>query len=432
MKNHMKDVSGAENIDSIAERTHVYSGNERKARAVKRIEDQGFDISTLFTPWDSTASLRELGTSSLSAVEEILKILLSSNFSHERIFILLDEAVNGARDNRTLEPCKPTYRPLEKLRQKLRDGPEGRLASLFLTKGKVGQAPPSEKLKRKPRKDLSQPPVKRTRQSLAPNLRDDTEELDVSHSQQSPESILPHSGDQLVDSDYEESSSQKFVTLSTYTRTSRPLRQRSSRQPWVETLGGNQVGADDSAGPQPFPSGRISNTQAVMGRGKQRHTQEDSAAGRTAESLGNDAPNHSNTKDWWTRLEPCIAAAQHEYDDAAEVYEVAKIAYITFMNREDDSYKSFGTAGTPPSRISIEAIESGTPESLIQKLNEIDAEEEKLDQFRIAYQKKKEGRIAQAKALVKSKSSMEKKAGLLMQLRNIIVDLETDGEDEAE
>ncbi len=415
LKSHVGYISSAENMK--------VSNDERKTRAVKRIEGQGFDVSTLFTPWGSTASLGELGSSSLSALEEILKILLSSKCSRQQIFTRLDEAVNGAQDSRTVEPCKPTFRSLENLRLELRGLYPVQSASSSSSKGIVGKTPPSEKPKRKPREHLSQPPVKRMRQSFVQNLRDGFEELNVHHSPQSPESTLPYGGDQPELSDSDESTNQEAPTLLAGIQAYQPLRERSLRQPRIENHEVNEIAANDSGDSQLFPSSGISDQQAVVGRAKQTHTQGDSAVGSTAQSPRNDSPNDSNEKDWRTRLEPCIAAAQREYDDVAAVYETAKSAYDAFIKSENDALESFRIADKPSSLLSIEAIESGTPKPLIQKLSEIDAMEEESNQLRIAYQRKKKSRIAQAKVIVESKSSMEKKMRRLEQLQNIMIAL---------
>ncbi len=415
LKTHVGYISSAENMK--------ISNDKRKTRAVERIEGQGFDVPTLFTPWHSTASLGELGSSSLSALEEILKILLSSKCSRQQILTRLDEAVNGAGDSRTVEPCKPTFRSLENLRLELRGLYPVQSASSSSSKGVVGKATPSEKPKRKPREHLSQPPVKRMRQSFVHNLRDDFEELNVHHSPQSPKSTLPYGGDQPELSDSDESTNQEAPTLLAGTQASRSLRERSLRQPRIKTQEDHEVTANDSGDSQLFPSSRISDKQAVVGRVKQKNTQGDSAVGSTARSPRNDSLNDSNGKDWRTRLEPCIAAAQREYDDVAAVYETAKSAYDTFVKSEDDALESFRIADKPSSLLSIEAIESGTPESLIQKLSEMDATEEECNQLRIAYQNKKESRIAQAKVVVESKLSKEKKMRLLEQLQNIMIAL---------
>ena len=421
LKNHVGYISSAENM--------TVSNDERKTRAVKRIEGQGFDVPTLFTPWDSTASLEELGKDSLCALEEILKILLSSNYSRQQIFTKLDEAVNGAEDSRTPKPRKPIFRYLEDLRQELRGLHPVQSASSSPSKGIVGKAPSSEKPKRKLGEHLSQPPVKRTRQSFIQNFRDGIEELNFYHSSQLPESTLPYGGDQseLSDSDestvQDESTIQESLTLLACTQASRPLRERSLRQPRIETQEDNKVAANDFGDSQLFPSSRRPDKQAVVGRAKQKNTQGDSAVGSTAQSPRNDSLNNSNGKDWRTRLEPCIAVAQREYDDIAAIYKTAKSAYSASIKSENDALDAFRIADKPSSLLSIEAIESGTPESLIEKLSEMDATEEERNQLRIAYQKKKERRIAQAKVVVQSKSSMEKKTRLLEQLQNIMIAL---------
>ena len=253
----MEDIDGAETTDFTAYRTRPYSSDERRTHAVKRIRSDGFDLSALFNSWDTTAALEELGVSSLSAVEEILKTLLSSKCSREEIFSRLDGAVNGIGDSRIPEPCKPVFRPLDKLRQQLRDRPPIQLISSHLTESVTRQAPLSEKPKRKPRKGPLQPPAKRIRQGLGHSLRNDTKKPNVPHSRQPLESTSPLGGDHSEHPNSNDITIKASSILLTHTRTSRPLRERSSLQPRLESPVDDDTAANDSADSHMFPTSTV-------------------------------------------------------------------------------------------------------------------------------------------------------------------------------